>query len=1244
MPIDRIKFSKQREAFTLIANAWSSGRSIVPLYGAGISIEAGIPSTPQLINYFCRLQFLRDRVLPVVSGQSQLGTPRRPPSDRGLFVSHQWMDQYQLNADLIQLSRDNNYAETIFSDASSSEGRVLTAVDEYIKRGHQEREIASLGPMLRSAFSMNEDQWATALQNVYVEWHSFLAEATGGRQAQIDAFFDSIIRQRTPSRAHFYNACLSQLLDIRTILTTNFDDLLERALRHQGIDPIIHEIEKGAGIPAPEVLTANRSVVKLHGGNHHVRADISLNEELSVAETLLLCQAIPDDALLLVIGYGGSDRRVMAMLETLVDRTKLPRLEKRIVWVHRSEKPGLAARQLLGRSPQRNIGVQYSDGGLFLQEVYETLTDAHPVAKEPYQVLPQLPPWIPPDFKQEGKANDWSSRHSVRVFHSQVGGNGTSTALSAFVDSHKDSHHIIWIDLEEIPTTNAVLTLVYDQLRSVDDGIAPIVLSPLAYGREYRKAMPVYARRVKEALLRGQFILAFDSLGEFANDGDVQAETSSLLQFIQDGSDALRSEGSTSESMIAIARTPDTLHETDTRWKEFLGDLTGRSIVDCEELTENVSKQFMLTSAGFTSSLQAALEKNDADIARLKAQKDSLSQMKLVYSWFDGVPKSLLAYASVFRRPRSVVDLKALFPTVSRSDIEKSLELLVDCRLLVRREGGFYWMYRTLRDSLLDAIEISESDDQVCIWHAQIARLYYRNLYLSSKDISAFLEYVHHGIASAKTSDLDRKARRLVAVTETIARERQTLFSMGHSELLLQWISAVRAKLKEHEDAFMKTDRNRHSYRKVLGKICDLEAALRRDATDYEGCAEMRVDQIFDRLDELGISERNVDRKKLYSLKKQASKEWNLEKLVKFAKRSIASGENESIRIVQRLANHVLDVGVCNKGLRASDNAERWIWASHEIATEIIALDKIAFEEQAIETQIRCAYRMADVHLAGIDPWSRTKDADEKSIKAALVDAQHELEFARELLDRHLTLAAESSARDRCITYTMMARLHYLWAIFVSYEDQETFEEGFRSAATALKNATASLNRCDDLSGMTQLAVCEFHRAESLLFRVKVFRERKDRRWRFEAKSLLNRVALSIERGRKHLSHARKNVWWWTLAYLLLARLYLELIYLSEKGGGIEDVRGTKIAMETWMFECFRACSTGFDNICKDSVRKMRFVQIINELRDLIRPRSPITERRRFDQEWNRLIVRAGIDTEMLDAALNALKSQSSVK
>lgn len=66
---DGVYFQQQR-AIQIMGTAWHSGRPIIPLYGAGISIEAGIPSTPQLIHYFCRLQFLRDRVLPVVSGES----------------------------------------------------------------------------------------------------------------------------------------------------------------------------------------------------------------------------------------------------------------------------------------------------------------------------------------------------------------------------------------------------------------------------------------------------------------------------------------------------------------------------------------------------------------------------------------------------------------------------------------------------------------------------------------------------------------------------------------------------------------------------------------------------------------------------------------------------------------------------------------------------------------------------------------------------------------------------------------------------------------------------------------------------------------------------------------------------------------------------------------------------------------------------------------------------------------------
>ena len=51
MPQSRVKPVSPREAFELIQRAQRQGRRIVPLFGSGISVDAGIPTSAFLADY-----------------------------------------------------------------------------------------------------------------------------------------------------------------------------------------------------------------------------------------------------------------------------------------------------------------------------------------------------------------------------------------------------------------------------------------------------------------------------------------------------------------------------------------------------------------------------------------------------------------------------------------------------------------------------------------------------------------------------------------------------------------------------------------------------------------------------------------------------------------------------------------------------------------------------------------------------------------------------------------------------------------------------------------------------------------------------------------------------------------------------------------------------------------------------------------------------------------------------------------
>ncbi|MEM9079734.1 MAG: SIR2 family protein [Verrucomicrobiota bacterium] len=148
----------------------------------------------------------------------------------------------------------------------------------------------------------------------------------------IDSFNLFITRGKNPNMIHNMVARLTRTLRVRTILTTNFDTLCEKAFRAQRelLHPMAVSI-KGS-LPAFATVRAQNSLVKLHGDISETRADPSINEPPSEEDkrrfhSYLHGPARPFDPpaegftpnCLLVLGYSGNDARCIQMIKYALD-------------------------------------------------------------------------------------------------------------------------------------------------------------------------------------------------------------------------------------------------------------------------------------------------------------------------------------------------------------------------------------------------------------------------------------------------------------------------------------------------------------------------------------------------------------------------------------------------------------------------------------------------------------------------------------------------------------------------------------------------------------------------------------------------------------------------------------------------------------------------------------------------------------------------------------------------------------
>lgn len=130
------------------------------------------------------------------------------------------------------------------------------------------------------------------------------------------AFLERMLTVRAPGRAHNAIAELCRRGILRSIVTTNFDILLETALRERGIEPqvIASDMDFQNAIPLIHCQTVR--VYKPHGtlGTGRLRNTPADVNELptEIASELL---RVFDDHGIIVVGYGGAEQGLMKVLQ-----------------------------------------------------------------------------------------------------------------------------------------------------------------------------------------------------------------------------------------------------------------------------------------------------------------------------------------------------------------------------------------------------------------------------------------------------------------------------------------------------------------------------------------------------------------------------------------------------------------------------------------------------------------------------------------------------------------------------------------------------------------------------------------------------------------------------------------------------------------------------------------------------------------------------------------------------------------
>ncbi|HSK77027.1 MAG TPA: hypothetical protein VLQ45_11255 [Thermoanaerobaculia bacterium] len=1153
-----------------------AGRPIVPLIGAGFSVESGIPTLSGLTEYLAKVQCYIYHSVFSSGAVQQVGEfgPRAYVSDPSSYIGDfGWPDPHRLNAELwtwVDRScpdhRDyrsllGHQVQVDFAQDLGRQDAGLGAVIQSVKiRPSFAKLLADLrksdperfdgriqqffelpGPIftdrLLASFLKevpSNSELAARIENarrnpppfpklkLQGNWKTLLAYLTNFNPDYVDTLFQSLLQGRQPGTTHRFLAFLTPILHTQLFLTLNFDNLLEQALRLEGLKPVVYEVSRDSPLPHPTLVQKELSVVKLHGGTFGLRVGEELDQPLDENSKKRLEKYLPEGSALLVMGVGGWDRRIRDFVEVVAQRPC-----SRVYWMHFERDCPSPIREIADRTDAVYPVRTYSTSA-FLQELYYSRANSHPPSRHPYTSA-----IVQPIDSAEYEAED-AVDLPIHIFLNDpqdlsIGG---SLRLGRFVTSKAATHVPIWIDLEIMHTVEDVVAEIFQQVRKYDRWLSLTVL-PTGPSPDDEDAVGKAVRRIYTALSRGRYILAFNAVESFGRpptyhhgvfkplDNDLFWRLFQAAHRPRDGKEGSpRSWGPIRDSLLAFSVTPD--HPFYQR-----------------------------------------VRKSGSRILQLYPSKPLGPEDRIELPKGDGRQDfEDLLLLSAFRRRRSLVALQRLVPHL----IEERIQQLEEQGYTKRLESGHYWMCPTMRNSiykigqrftrsqeLVEAMKEHELNGKwpeaplknlsrlACI-HERIAKFYYSELFASSQEVAALLEHLYHSISLLRyltklqawpPSRGQLKGRslsglrldRLRSLRAVLEREAERLLSDVTSDALIGWIDWVRnddlrrfvvdtclASAQEAPavaESGPQVEEIREECRTLDDRLVDLKAYALCDKMDYEGWEFLRRSEIA----------------KICNLNEGSFRE----DLAQLSGSLQGLGTEQRKRVVR---------GVCDIWTCLHRNGE--VGYSGPSDPDLKAFERFCSSyrenggDEALWIEfLRCK---ADYGLIGISPWAERvtsgpgEDIDER--------CRWTIQACSEALERIDLLTAEEHAWRKSYLHCLKAKAFYL---------QRNFEAAFPEIDLAQVGVApdTGTNRAVLALGLLRLAELLMLRSDHILSQRDI-PEREP--WSLAVTSAqrhLVRAKDTLRKVSEMLAGARQNVALWALLYQLKGRLQIEHLLLQ---------------------------------------------------------------------------------------------------
>lgn len=427
-----------------IRQAWKAGREIVPVVGAGISADSGIPVVTSVVRYFGKLQqYIWHRAYLPPSWENEEDILQKAQVYRDApwkFIQHfGWLDRFQLNQDLLDgrppsgevieesvreglkavLDRLNPHGMKGYKrlqkallgikkpdgtvvtpgildwDDSTGGERFIDGLDATIDRNIRESvNEAGAVDIVRRVLSHFQEKvkarldrsWSSSVPfDLVGDWKKLIQYFTHFQGDYADALFARLVAGRQPSQGHRFLAFLVKFLGVRTIFTYNFDNLIERSLEIEGVRAEVFAMEEGAALPHHTLVRDTVSVIKLHGGKHALLLDERLDHPVTDDYMKRFERIAGKDPLLLVVGCSGNDLRLSSLVSNFLDRDRKGS-GPIVVWLHYEDEPP----DFLEEKNSAHTRVTNNPGATLLH-LHSRLRGCNPASRVPYVAHIQRP-------------------------------------------------------------------------------------------------------------------------------------------------------------------------------------------------------------------------------------------------------------------------------------------------------------------------------------------------------------------------------------------------------------------------------------------------------------------------------------------------------------------------------------------------------------------------------------------------------------------------------------------------------------------------------------------------------------------------------------------------------------------------------------------------------------------------------------------------------------------------------------